>query len=216
MGIGVKEDFLQQVVILVQHALGDTHVALERGARCILMLHHSSKHERRDKGDRQRIGHRLIVLLEGIFVDIQAQLLIEVLEEDTPHVVALADDDGILLGELLQIGEGRTEHRVRRYIAHTRRLVELLQIGLHRGDIADDTRLGQMGNHLLKHRNGIFQRHCVDQQLGLKRLDFLVGRKTLAIVCEPHAFGISLKHCHLMLKTQQVNEEASHLPCTHY
>ena len=58
------------------------------------------------------------MLLKGVLVDVESQLLIEVLEEDAAHVVALADDDGILLGELLQIGEGRTEHRVCRDVAH--------------------------------------------------------------------------------------------------
>ena len=74
MSIGVEEDFLKEVIVLIEHSLGDSHVALEGSTRRILMLHHSSKHEGRDKGDRQRISHRLIVLLEGIFVDVQAQL----------------------------------------------------------------------------------------------------------------------------------------------
>ena len=34
------------------------------------------------------------MFLEGVFVDVQSELLIEVLEEDAPHIVALADDDG--------------------------------------------------------------------------------------------------------------------------
>ena len=37
------------------------------------------------------------MLIESILVDVQAQALVEVLEEDAAHVVALADDDGILL-----------------------------------------------------------------------------------------------------------------------
>ena len=45
VGIGVEEDFLQQVVILVQHTLGNAHVTLEGGSWCILMLHHSRKDE---------------------------------------------------------------------------------------------------------------------------------------------------------------------------
>ena len=102
------------------------------------------------------------MLLEGVFVDVQAQLLIEVLEEDTSHVVALADDDGILLGELLQVSERRTKHRMGRHIAHACTLIELLQIRLYRSNIADDTLLGQIGNHLFKYRNGILQGYCID------------------------------------------------------
>ena len=51
MGVGIEEDFLQQVVILIEHALGDTHVALECGTRRILMLHHGSKDKRGDEGN---------------------------------------------------------------------------------------------------------------------------------------------------------------------
>ena len=44
--VGVKEDFLQQIVILVKYALGNAHVTLEGGTWCILMLHDSRKHKR--------------------------------------------------------------------------------------------------------------------------------------------------------------------------
>ena len=33
VGIGVEEDFLQQVVILVEYTLGNTHVALESSSK---------------------------------------------------------------------------------------------------------------------------------------------------------------------------------------
>ena len=44
--VGVKEDFLQQIVILVKYALGNAHVTLEGGTWCILILHDSRKHKR--------------------------------------------------------------------------------------------------------------------------------------------------------------------------
>ena len=64
-------------------------------------------------------------------------------------------------------------------------------------------------------RNGIFQRHCINQQLRLKRLDFLESSKPLAVVGEAHAHGVALEDGDLMLETQQVDEETSHLACAH-
>ena len=75
VGVGVEQDFLEQVVVLVEHALGNTHVALEGCSRCVLMLHDGGKDEGRDEGNRQRVGHRAVVLLEGVLVDVQAQLM---------------------------------------------------------------------------------------------------------------------------------------------
>ena len=215
MSIGVEEYLLKQVVILVEHALGNAHVALEGGARCILVLHDGGKDEGAHEGDAERIRHRLVVLLEGVLVDVQPQTLIEVLEEDAPHVVALADDDGVLLRELLQVGEGGAEHGVRRDVAHARLLVELPEVGLHRGDVADDALLRQVWNNLLEDGDGVLQRHGVDEQLGAERLYLFVGGEALAVVGEPHALGVALKHGHLVVETQQVDEEAPHLACSH-
>ena len=69
--IGVEQDFLQQVVVLVQHTLGYAHVAFEGRSWCILMLHDGSKDKGADEGDTQRVSHGLIVLLEGVFVDVE-------------------------------------------------------------------------------------------------------------------------------------------------
>ena len=49
--VGVEEDFLQQVVIFVQHSLGNPHVSFERCSRCILVFHHGSEHKSRYKRD---------------------------------------------------------------------------------------------------------------------------------------------------------------------
>ena len=101
-----------------------------------------------------------------------------------------------------------------RDIAHACRLVEVLQISLYTSDVADDTLLGQVRDHLLEHRDGVLQRNGIDQQFGLKRLYFFEGRKALAVVGKPHALGVALKDCHLVIEAQQVDEEASHLACS--
>ena len=52
------------------------------------------------------------MLLEGIFVDVQSEFLIEILEENPADIIPLTDNDGILLAQLVEVGEGGTEHRV--------------------------------------------------------------------------------------------------------
>ena len=61
----------------------------------------------------------------------QPQLLVEVLEEYPSHIVALAYDDGVLLGELSEVGERGAEHRVSGYIRMTRMLIIVLQPSLY-------------------------------------------------------------------------------------
>ena len=156
------------------------------------------------------------MFLKSVLIYVQSQLAIQILEEDAPHVVALADDDSILLAQLLKVGESWSEHRVSRYIAHACLLVKILQIGLYTGYIADDTLLRKIWYHLFKYRNCIFQRHCVYQQLRLEFLNLLERGEALTVISKPHAFGVSLKHSHLVVKTQQVDEERPHLSCSHY
>ena len=52
---------------------------LERSARRFLVLHDGGKDEGGHERDAERVGHRLIVLLEGVFKDVQLQRLVEVL-----------------------------------------------------------------------------------------------------------------------------------------
>ena len=103
VGIGVEQNFLQQIIVLVEHehTFGNAHVALEGSTWRILMFHDSSEDKGAHKWNGQRVSHCLIVLLKGVLVNVQPQLLIEVLEEDATHIVALADDDGVLFGKLL-------------------------------------------------------------------------------------------------------------------
>ena len=79
--VWVEEDFLQQVIIFVEHALSYLHVALEGGARSILVLHHCRKGKGAHERNTQRVGHRLVVLIKCILMQTQPQLLVEVLEE---------------------------------------------------------------------------------------------------------------------------------------
>ena len=71
-------------------------MTFEGGAGCILMLHNGREDEGADEGYGQRVCHGFVVLVEGVFVYIEAKASVEVHEEDASHVIALSDDDGIL------------------------------------------------------------------------------------------------------------------------
>ena len=60
------------------------------------------------------------MFLECVFVYVETETLIEVLEENASHIVTLADDDGILLMQLVEVGECGSEHRVSAHISEAR------------------------------------------------------------------------------------------------
>ena len=215
MGVGIEKDLLQQVVVFGEHAPGYLHVALESCARRILRLHDGGKDEGRDEGDAQRVSHRAVVLVERIFVDMEPETLIEVLEEDAAHVVALTDDDRVLLRELVEVGKGRTEHRVGRDVRMARLLIIILQPRLHGRDVGDDAVLRQVRKDLVERRLGELHRHGIDDELRGESLHLVHRRETLTVVGEAQPLGIALDHCHLMVKTEQVDKEGAHLTGSH-
>ena len=216
VGVGVEEYFLQQIVVFAEDAACDAHVALEGRTRCVDRLHDSGKDEGADKGDAERIGHGAVVLVEGVFVDVEPESLVEVAEEEPPYEVALSDDDGVLLVQLTEVGEGRSEHGVRRGISPPRRLIELFEARLDGGDVAEDTVLGQKGDDLAENGYGVLERDGVDDKLWGEGLDLSEFCEALTVVCEAHASGVALEHGHLMVEAEQVDEEASHLACSQY
>ena len=141
-GAGVEEDLLQQVVVFAEQALGYGHVLLEGGARGLLLLHDGGKHEGGHEGDGERVGHGLIVLVKGVLEDVEPEALVQVLEEHLAQVVALADDDGILIAQVAQAGECGSEHGVCAHEAEATLAIELGQLCLYRSDIAQYAVLG--------------------------------------------------------------------------
>ena len=111
-GERIEQNFAQQAIVLAQHTPRNLHVALEGGARRILMFHHRSKHKGADKKNAQRIGHRFVVFAKRIFAKVKAQTTVEVAEENAPHVVTFVDDDGIFVVERTQIGKRGAKHGV--------------------------------------------------------------------------------------------------------
>ena len=141
-------------------------MSLEGGARRILGLHHGGKHEGGDEGDGEGVGYGLVVLVEGVLEDVEPEALVEVLEEDLAHVVALADDDGVLGAQLVEVGKGGAKHGVGGHVAEPALLVPCLQPGLDRGDVAEDAVVGQCGQHLLEGLEGVLDGGGIDDQLG--------------------------------------------------
>ena len=156
------------------------------------------------------------MLPERIFIDVQSQFLIQVFEEDAPHIVAFIDDDGVLLAQLVQVGEGGSEHRMGGDERVTGRQIVVLQPRLHARDVADDTVCRQIGHDFLEGRDGVFHRNGVDDQLRLELLHLLQTLKTVTVVGEPQASGVFLIHGYLVVEAEQVDEERSHLACSHH
>ena len=207
VGVGVEENLLEQIVVFIKNALCNLHVTFESGAGCILMFHDSREDECRDERYAERIGHGAVVLVEGVLVDVKPESLVEVAEEDAPHVVAFADDDGVLLRELVEVGKGGTKHGMGTHVGMAALLVELVQTRLHGGDVADDTFLGQQRYDLLEDGNGVLQRDGIDDELRLKAADFFQLSESLAVVCEPHALRVAVVDGDFVFKTEQVDEE---------
>ena len=114
------------------------------------MLHDSREDKGADEWDRQRVGYSLIVLLERVFVDVEAELAVEVLKETPAHIVTLIDDDGILLAELVEICKGRTKHRVGGDKTSSCALIVVMKSCLYGCDVREDAFLRKIWYHLIK------------------------------------------------------------------
>ena len=124
------------------------------------------------------------MFVESIFEDIEAERLVKVLEENFSQVVTFTDDDSILAAQIAEAGKRRAKHRMRRYITETTFLIEFLQSRLHRGDITDDTILGQHRQHLAE---------CV-QRISHRG-------ETIRVIDKTQLVRIHVEHCRFMLET---------------
>ena len=165
------------------------------------MLHDCRKDEGRNERNGQGICHGIVVLIEGIFEDVQSQSLIQILEENLSHVVALADDDGIFCTQLVEVGKGRTEHRVRGNIAEAALFIPFLQTGLDRSNIADDAILRKYRKHLIESIEGVFYGSGIDDQLRTEFLDFFQLREAVAVVHETEFLWIHIEYSRFVLET---------------
>ena len=210
-GAGVEEDFLQQVVVFAKQSFGNGHVLLEGGARCLLLLHDGREHEGGHEGDGERVGHGLIVLVKGVLEDVEPEALVQVLEEHLAQVVALADDDGILIAQVAQAGECGSEHGVCAHEAEATLAIELGQLCLYRSDIAQYAVLGQCGYHLLEGLDGVLYCGRIDDKLGSELAYLVKCGEAASVVHEAQALRVDVIHCCLVLETQQVGKEGAHL-----
>ena len=155
------------------------------------------------------------MLIKSIFMKTQSQLLIQILKEDFTHIVTLFDNNSILFRKLIQIGESRTKHRVRTHKSETTLFIEFLQTSLYRCNIRNDTVVREMWQHLFKGRKSVSYRHSIDDKLRTEHLYLLHFSKAVAVICETQTLGILLENCHLVIEAEQVDEETSHLSCSH-
>lgn len=96
-GVGIEQNLAEQVVIFRHESAGDVEMAFECRARGVLMFHDAGKGEGGRKGYRQGVGDGVVVLGKGVFLDVEPEPRVEVTEEDAAKVVALLDDDGVLV-----------------------------------------------------------------------------------------------------------------------
>lgn len=212
----IEKDFAQERVVFSEHSFGNGHVALKGGSGSVLMLHDGRKHEGGDEGGAQRIGNGFIVSIEGVLTDVKSQAAVEVLEEDAAHIVALRDDDGILVRQGAEVGKRRTEHGVGGDIAPATLLVKLAQPRLDRRDVAQDAVGGQIRHHLLENIKRVFQGHGVDDQFWFKFGDFLKRREALGVIHEAQSLWVDVVDSGGVFKTQQVHKERAHLARSQY
>lgn len=114
-GVGVEENFADQVVVFREEAAGNVHVLLEGGTRGVLVLHDGGEYHGRGKRYGERVGYRLVVLLEGVLKDVEMQAAVQVFEENFSQMIRFGDDDGVLLGEVAEVGKRGAEHGVCRH-----------------------------------------------------------------------------------------------------
>ena len=73
-----------------------------------------------------------------------------------------------------------------------------------------------MRNHFLESRNGVFHGHGIDAEFRFELLHFLHRREAQRVIGEAQPLGITLIDGYLMVETEQVDEETSHLTCAQY
>ena len=95
-------------------------------------------------------------------------------------------------------------------------LVEGLEVGLYRRDVRDDAVLRQVGHDLLEGRYGVLHCHGIDDQFGCEGLHLVHGCEALTVVGEAHALRIPLNDGHIVVETEQVDEEGAHLSGSHH
>ena len=104
---------------------------------------------------------------------------------------------------------------MRTHEAETALLVKLLQSGLYRSYVADNAVVREMWQHLFKGWQRIFYRHRIDDQFGTEHLYLFHLGEAVTVVGEAQSLSILLVNRHLVVETEQVDEETSHLTCSH-
>ena len=212
--IGVEEDFGEQIVVFAQEAARDGHVLFKGRTGCVLRLHHAGEGEGRNERDGERIGDGLIVLDEGVVVDVELQAGIDLAEKCLAEGVALFDDDGVVLAQVAQIGERGAEHGVRRDVTVAGCGVELGQTGFDRCDVAQDAVFAQIGQHFVEDGQRILDGHAIDEQFGVVLADFVVGGESARVQTVSQLFGMAGIEGDIVLHTKGIGQEHAHLART--
>lgn len=138
------------------------------------------------------------MLREGVFFDVEPQAAIEVAEECLAEVVALCDDDCVLVLKVRQGGERRAEHRVGRDERMTARSVKLGQAVFHRGDVGDNAPFGYVGHDGVESVEGVFDGCGVDYEFGTEVVDLVERGKSQCVEAEAQALRVGVVDGHFV------------------
>lgn len=210
-GVGIEENFGQQVVVFSQQAFGNGHVFLERGTGGILRLHDAGESKGGYKWYGERVGDGFIVFGKGVLVDIEMKAAVQVAEECLSVRIRLADDDGIVAAQVAQVGEGRTEHRVGRNEGMAAGCIKLGQAGLYGSDVAEHTMVAQVGQHFLENGQGMADGNGIQHQVGLESAYLIVGGKPTYVEAIAQFFRLGVIDGHIVVEAQGIGKEHTHL-----
>jgi len=141
------------------------------------------------------------MFFERIFENVQFEILVEIPEEGFPVFIRFADDNGVFVAQVANIGKCRAEHRMRGDKSPAGSLVILINAVFYRRDVREHAIRRKKRNRGVKRLDCIFQRHRIDKQFRLKRLDFRQFQKPGDIDKIFQLFRIGIENRNVMIVT---------------
>lgn len=155
-GVWIEQNFLQEVIVFRHQSMRDFQMPLESGSRSVLVFHDAGENQSAGKGNGEREGDSLIVLLEGVFENIKVQPAIEVSKEHLTQIIALANDYGIFASEIVESSESGAKHWMSAHVWVMAISVKFRQTGLDRSYVGNYAVGREVGHYAIEGGNGVF------------------------------------------------------------
>lgn len=183
----------------------------EGRARGVGLFHACGKNHGGDEGDGERVGHHLVMLLERELVELKPERAVEILEKDTPEVVALGYYDGVVLMKIPEVCERGAEHGVSGDERPSALLIELEKTSLDRRDVRQHATLRHIRQDVLKSLECVFEGDGVDEELGVELAYLLKSCEPPGVEDVLELLDIDVIDCDLMEEAHGVRQEGAHL-----